>query len=114
MLAEDWSYQDSICPIQEAGRRSRGELEVDKGIRQVEFILSSVLRERTCNLRAEEGREGGELLSDIERQIRQLELGHRTLGRLINTIKETSRGGRQETRQRGERVPACETCLMLC
>ena len=71
MRAEDWSYQDSLCPIQEVVRRkSRAELEVDKGIRQVEFILSSVLRERSCNLRGEEGGGGGGgLLSDIETQI---------------------------------------------
>ena len=98
MRAEDWSYQDSLCPIQEVVRRSsRAELEVDKGIRQVEFILSSVLRERSCNLRGEEGGGGGGgLLSDIETQIRQLELGHATLGRVIARIS------RDRDRLRGE------------
>lgn len=108
--AEDWSYQDSLCPIQEiVRRRSRAELEVDKGIRQVEFILSSVLRERSCNLRGEEaGGGGGGLLSDIETQIRQLELGHATLGRVIASLKSTARIGESHC---SVRPATCFYCL---
>ena len=66
--------------------------------RQVEFLLSSVLRERSCNLPGEALPSQGELLSDIERHIRQLELGHHTLGHVINVLKSTNTNTQYQTR----------------
>ena len=66
------------------------ERSIEEGIRQVEFLLSSVLRERSRNLRSSEASEGPArppLLSDIERQIRQLELGQRTLGQVLQALR---------------------------
>ena len=65
------------------------ERSIEEGIRQVEFLLSSVLRERSRNLRsrASEGPPRPPLLSDIERQIRQLEQGQRTLDQVLQALR---------------------------
>ena len=62
------------------------ERSIEEGIRQVEFLLSSVLRERSRNLRSSEG-PARPLLSDIEKQIRQLERGQQTLGQVIEALR---------------------------
>ena len=64
----------------------------------MEFLLSSVLRERSCNLPGEALPSQGELLSDIERHIRQLELGHHTLGHVINVLKSSNTNTQYQTR----------------
>ena len=81
--SESWSYEE-----QQVEERS-----IEEGIRQVEFLLSSVLRERSRNLRsrASEGPPRPPLLSDIERQIRQLELGQHTLAQVIQALRDLAR-----------------------
>ena len=67
------------------------ERSIEEGIRQVEFLLSSVLRERSRNLRSSEASEGPArppLLSDIERQIRQLERGQHTLAQVVQDLRD--------------------------
>ena len=74
MRSESWRYQEH-------------QVDIEEGIRQVEFLLSSVLRERSRNLPSSED-PGRPLLSDIERQIRQLERGHHTLGQVIQALRD--------------------------
>ena len=65
------------------------ERSIEEGIREVEFLLSSVLRERSRNLPSStsEGPPRPSLLSDIERQIRQLEQGQRTLDQVLQALR---------------------------
>ena len=65
------------------------ERSIEEGIREVEFLLSSVLRERSRNLPSStsEGPPRPSLLSDIERQIRQLEQGQRPLAQVLQALR---------------------------
>lgn len=63
-------------------------MDIEEGIREVEFLLSSVRRERSRNLPpgSSEG-PARPLLSDIERQIRQLERGQHSLAQVILALR---------------------------
>ena len=80
--SESWSYEEQ-------------QVDIEEGISQVEFLLSSVLRERSRNLPSSEG-PGQPLLSDIERQIRQLEQGQHTLAQVILGLRDLARTKNQE------------------
>ena len=60
---------------------------ISEGISQLEFLLSSVRRERSRNLQSSAGR-ARPLLSDIERQIRQLERGQHTLAQVVQDLRD--------------------------
>ena len=74
MRSESWSYQEH-------------QLDIEEAIREVEFLLSSVRTERSRNLQSREAL-GQPLLSDIEKQIRQLERGQQTLGQVIEALRD--------------------------
>ena len=78
MRSESWSYEEHQVDLEEG---------ISEGISQLEFLLSSVRRERSRNLQSSAGR-ARPLLSDIERQIRQLERGQHTLAQVVQDLRD--------------------------
>ena len=74
MRSESWSYEEQ-------------QVDIEEGIAQLEFLLSSVRRERSRNLQSS-GHQDRPLLSDIERHIRQLERGQHTLAQVIQGLRD--------------------------
>ena len=78
MRSESWSYEEHQVDLEEG---------ISEGISQLEFLLSSVRRERSRNLQSS-GHQDRPLLSDIERHIRQLERGQHTLAQVVQDLRD--------------------------
>ena len=85
--SESWSYEEH-----------QEEVDIEEGIRQVESLLSSVLRERSRNLQSSEG-PARPLLSDIEKQIRQLERGQQTLAQVVQALRAQANTEKNKNQQ---------------
>ena len=95
--ASSWSYEDGDTPPylldndpikHELENIQDTVIEANDKIRQVEFLLSSLLRESEVNTNVRAGRGAvQELVASIETHIGHLETGQKTIGEVIDSLR---------------------------